>query len=68
MKLPQNITLVIIYYPHDDGKDISLCEIHGWLLSIVQLLFYVLTSQYMYIYIYYTFSRYTFVFLLYRAN
>jgi len=26
---PANITLVIIYCPHDDGKGISVCEIHG---------------------------------------
>lgn len=62
MKLPQNTTLVIIYYPHDDGKGISVCEKHGWLLSIVQLLFCVLTLQYI------IYSRYTFVFLLYRVN
>jgi len=30
MKLSQNITLVIIYYLHDDGKDISVREIHGY--------------------------------------
>lgn len=60
MKLSQNIKLVIIYCPHDDGKDIFVCEIHRWLLSIVQLLFYVLTSQY----IYYTYNIYTAVVFL----
>lgn len=64
MKLPQNITLVIIYYPHDDSEDISVCEIREWLLSIVQL-FFVFTYI---MYINLVDTRYTIVILLYRAN